>query len=122
MTTDQLPPFSEWITDHAQGVVDDEMTVELAALVESVSHLRRKGELTLKIVVEPAGEGGRSVSTACEVSAKPPKPAPEQSIFFVGEGGSLHRKDPFQGALNLKRVERPNPNPPLPNTTGDDQS
>jgi hypothetical protein len=107
----ELRPFSEWITDHAQGTVDDEMTAALASLVEAVAHHGKKGTVTLKISVDTAGSGGRSVETSCVVESKEPTADPERSIFFVGHGGSMHRDDPFQKRLPLKRVT---PQPQLP--------
>lgn len=90
MTTD-LRPFSEWITDHARGTVDDEMTMAIAEVTEAVAHHDKPGTVVLKLKIEPAGNGGRTVATSCTVDAKPPQPGAEQSIFYVGEGGSLHR-------------------------------
>ncbi len=116
-TTEPLRPFSDWLTDHARGTVDQEMTAAMAEVVEAVSHLEKKGTVTLEVTIDTAGSGGRTVSTACVVKAKPPTPAPEQSIFYVAEGGSLDREDPFQKALHLKRVER---EPRLPTTSTED--
>lgn len=42
MTTD-LRPFSEWITDHARGTVDDEMTMAIAEVTEAVAHHDKPG-------------------------------------------------------------------------------
>ena len=108
-----LRPFSEFITDHAQGAVDDEMTLAFAELVQAVAAHGKKGTLSLKITVEPAGSGGRTIETSCVVEAKAPMPDPEKSIFFVGDRGSVHRDDPFHKRLPLKRVGEPR----LPNTT-----
>jgi hypothetical protein len=107
-----LRPFSEWVTDHAQGAVDDEMTLALADLVQAVAAHGKKGTVTLKVTVEPAGSGGRTVETSCLVEAKAPQPDPEKSIFFVGERGSMERDDPYHKRLPLKRVGEPR----LPNT------
>jgi hypothetical protein len=94
--TEPPRPFSEWITDHARGTVDDELTAALMEVTEAVSHLGKKGAVILRVNIEPAGSGGRTVTTACLVDARPPVADPEQSIFFVGEGGTLHRDDPYQ--------------------------
>lgn len=91
--------FSDWITDHAGGAVDLELTALLAEVTEAVAHHGAAGSVSLTVKVAPAGSGGRTVVTACSTSAKPPAPAPECSIFYVGEGGTLHRNDPYQGSL-----------------------
>src|ERR1044072_6162640 len=87
--------FSTWLAQHARGTLDDELTATLAELVESVQDHEKKGELVLKLIVEPAGSGRRTVTVAGKVAAKPPEPAPEMSIFYVGERGSVHRDDPY---------------------------
>lgn len=96
-------PFSEWIVDHARGTVDDELTAAMAEVVEAVAHHGKAGSVKLTIKVDAAGSGGRTVTTSCHVEAKPPKAGAEQSIFYVGDGGTLHRDDPFQTRLDLRR-------------------
>jgi len=114
--TDESPPFtpfSDWITDHAQGDVDVEMTLALAEVVQAVTNHAKKGTVTLKVAIDTAGSGGRTVEISCTVDAKAPTADPERSIFYVGDKGSLHRDDPYQRRLPLKRVSEPR----LPNTT-----
>lgn len=114
--TDKSPPFtpfSDWITDHAQGDVDVEMTLALAEVVQAVTNHGKKGTVTLKVAIDTAGSGGRTVEISCVVDAKAPTADPERSIFYVGDKGSLHRDDPYQRRLPLKRVSEPH----LPNTT-----
>jgi hypothetical protein len=106
-------PFSDWLTDHAQGDVDVEMTLALAEVVQAVINHGKKGSVTLKVHIDTAGSGARTVVTACVVEAKAPTAEPERSIFYVGERGSLHRDDPYQRRLPLKRVDEPK----LPDTT-----
>lgn len=113
----EMRPFSEWITDHARGIVDDEMTAALAECTEIVSHLRKKGKVVLTVNIETVGEGGRTVMTTCLVDSKPPQPDPEGSIFYVGEGGTMHRADPFQGTLEDVRRVDPETGEVLTNTT-----
>ncbi len=102
--TEALRPFSEWLTDHAQGQADDEMTAAVAEVVQQVAHLGKKGKVTMTVNIEPVGSGGRTVATECKVVAAPPLPDPEGSIFYIGEGGSLHREDPYQERLDLRQA------------------
>lgn len=122
MTT-ALRSFTEWLEDHAQGQVVDEMTVALAEVVQAVQTHGKAGSVTLKIKVDLAGSiGSRSVQTVCKVTTAPPEPAGEQSIFFVGEGGSLHREDPYQTRADFGGARTPTTEagePRLPNTPGD---
>lgn len=92
-------PFNDWVKDHARGTLNDELTMALSEVVEAVTQLDKPGSVVLKLAVDTAGSGGRTVVIAGDVVSKPPKPAPEQSIFFVGERGSLHRDDPYTRRL-----------------------
>lgn len=89
------PTFSEWVADHAHGTLDDQLTFALREVVKAVSDLQKKGSLNLKITVNPAGSGGRTVFLVGELTAKPPCAEPEASIFYVGDGGGLFRDDPY---------------------------
>lgn len=91
--------FAEELANLARGTLNDEATMALAELVEAVTHLGKKGTLTLDVVVEPAGSGGRTVTIAGTVKTKAPQPDPELSIRYVGEAGSLHLDDPYAKRL-----------------------
>lgn len=91
--------FSEWIAKHARGVLNDEATIALADVVQTVADVGKAGKLVLEITVKPAGSSKRSVSIGGKVVEKMPTPDPELSVFFIGEGGSLHRDDPFQAQI-----------------------
>lgn len=93
------PTFHAWLEQHARGTLDDELTAALGELVKAVSELEKPGTLTLKLSVDVAGSGGRTVIIAGEVISKAPKPAAEASIFYVGDAGTLHRDDPFAQRL-----------------------
>lgn len=87
--------FHEWLADHARGTLDDEATAALADVVEAVGVLARPGKVTIELDIAPAGSGGRTVVVAGRVKSKPPAAAPEASIFYVGEHGTLWRDDPY---------------------------
>jgi len=91
--------FAEWLADHARGTLNDEATAAFAEVVDAVAHLEKKGTLTVELVVEPAGSNGRTVVVYGRVKVKAPEAAPEASIFYVGDAGSLHRDDPFAQRL-----------------------
>lgn len=93
-------PFSEWLKTHARGTLDDEITLALGEVVADVTHLEKKGKVVIEITVEPTGSGRRRVMVSGVVTAKPPVPAPEASIFFAGDQGSLHRQDPYQERID----------------------
>jgi len=91
--------FSDWIKTHARGTLDMDCTAELMKLNQAVSALDKPGVLTVQIRVEPIGSGGRTVIVAGKALAKPPQPNPEGSVFYVGDGGSLCKDDPFNVAF-----------------------
>lgn len=91
--------FSTWIEKHARGALNDEATLALADVVQTVADIGKAGKLVIEITVKPAGSSKRSVAIGGKVVEKMPTPEPELSVFFIGEGGSLHRDDPFQRLL-----------------------
>lgn len=92
--------FTDWLEDHAQGHANEAITADLHEASELVRTHNKPAELTIKVRIEPAGGHGRQVQTAvtCDIT-KRPKFDPEISIFYVGEGGSLHRDDPYEPRL-----------------------
>lgn len=88
--------FHEWLSRHARGTLDSEATIGLAEVVQSVTDIGKAGKLVIEVVVEPAGSGGRTVAIGGKVLKKLPLPSPELGVFYVGDGGSLHRDDPYQ--------------------------
>jgi len=96
---EELVLFGNWLEDHAQGAANHEITADLASVVEMVRQVGKPGEVVIKVRVEPAGGHGRQVKTAVMSVAKLPKFDPEESIFYAGPGGSLHRDDPYEPKL-----------------------
>lgn len=88
--------FAKWLEKHARGSLNDEASAAMAELVKAVSDRGKGGTLTLTIKVEPTGQSGRMVAAGGKVDTKAPQPPAELGIFYVGEGGSLHREDPYQ--------------------------
>lgn len=91
-----LSPFHEWVQGHARGTLDDDLTAAMAEVTQAVTALDKKGEVIVKLSIDTAGSGGRTVSVAGTVTAKPPRPDAEVSIFYADGDGGLHRDDPYQ--------------------------
>lgn len=87
--------FSAWLEGHARGTLNADATAALGEVVKAVGDLGKAGKVTIELTIEPAGSGGRTVTIGGRVSGKPPRPAPEVGIFYIGDGGSLHRDDPY---------------------------
>ena len=81
---------------------------KITELVAAVSEHKKKGKLTLQLIIEPSGVGddGRvtetSVSWACAIVK--PEADTGRSIFFVTREGQLTRNDPAQ--MELYEEER----------------
>lgn len=99
MADPALTLFSKHIAGLAGGQVDAVLTAELADLVQAVSAMQKKGTLTLKITVDPVGSSGHAVQMTVDHKTAPPRPQPDGSVLYVGDGGSLHRSDPYQQQL-----------------------
>ena len=100
-----LTPFHQWLKGHARGTLDDDLTAALAEVTQAVTSLDRKGKVVVELTVEPAGSGGRTVAVAGKVTAKPPEPDPEVSIFYADGDGGLHRDDPYQTRIPVADPE-----------------
>lgn len=73
---------------------------ELAKLALAVKQTKKKGSLSLTLLIEPQKGGAISVSAA--FVNKAPSTAPQQTtIFFVAKNGALVRDNPDQHELEL---------------------
>lgn len=95
----QALSFSAFITENADGVLEDRATAELRDLVQAVLAQQKKGTLVVELTVNPAGGSGRMVRIAGNVTAKPPKAVPEESLFYATRDGGLTKDDPFQPSM-----------------------
>lgn len=84
-------PFTEWFSKHAQGSVDQELAEHIADVTEAVLALEKKGTVTLTLTFEKIG--GNALAVIGEVKSKAPE-APQASIFFRDDTGSLFKDDP----------------------------
>lgn len=82
---------------------------KMTELTDAVIEHRKKGKLTLQLVIEPSGvTDGRvtetSVSWACAIVK--PEADTGSSIFFVTQDGQLTRNDPDQMDLEYHEPEQ----------------
>ena len=96
-------PFADVLRELGAGSTYDDLTAQLAEVVEAVMQTRKLGELSIKLKIKPNGEG--SVIIADEIKARVPEPPRGESVFFVTTGGALVRQDPRQQDLPLRRVD-----------------
>lgn len=100
-------PFTDVIGEIDRGRLFDELTERLAEVVDGVRLTQKAGELTLKLKISPNGED--AVAIADEVKVKLPEPNKPKSLFFIGKGNALSRRDPRQQDLPLRDVSGPEP-------------
>lgn len=98
-TTGEIPPFADVLTSINRGALADEAGALIAKLVQEVSHVGRKGTLTLKIEVAPFTGGGDTIRLSGQVSVTAPSRDPHAGVFFFDEAGGLSRNDPRMNTL-----------------------
>ena len=99
MAPPKPPRFSELIAMLDAGCIDDAATLDLARLVEEVHERGKPAKLVLTLHVEPRGMNNHMTAILAELKAEAPKPPRAGSEFFVGDHGSLHRRDPYQQSI-----------------------
>lgn len=108
----QIRPFAAVLQDIQGGTVADQAATAMQELVNAVNEHGKKGELTLKVVVQPLKGNASALSVSGEVASKPPKAEPATAVFFYDAAGNLMRDDPKQAALpGLRRVDLPTNEP-----------
>lgn len=95
-------PFTQILHEQRRGGLHEELTEQLAELVRAVGQTGKQGVLTLKLTVKPAGDS--MVQMFDLVAINPPQESKDPSIFYTDESGSVHRSDPRQAELPLRRV------------------
>jgi hypothetical protein len=100
----QLPSVSRLIAVMRKGKVDADLTQQMADVVGMVKNayhegIKKAGELSIKIKVEPLTED--QVALSIESQAKGPKLPPDTSILYVDETNRLATENPFAFRLPL---------------------
>lgn len=85
-----------------RGNLVQEVSEQLAELIQNVVVHQKAGELTIKLKVTPGKHAMNAVDITDAVTVKAPKATPVPTIFFSDEEGSVTRDDPNQPALDLQ--------------------
>lgn len=91
--------ITDTLREIRKGVVVDEASEQLAAVVRAVQETQQGGTVTLEISVKPRPGDADAVVVACSVKSKPPRAKLPDAIFFIGEEGDLLREDPNQAEM-----------------------
>jgi hypothetical protein len=101
----EVPQIAHVIAQVNHGALADEAAALLADLVQQVSHVGRKGTLTLTLEVKPFTGNSDTVQLSGKVSVTPPSRDPHAGIFFFTDDGALSRNDPRQPSSTLFDVK-----------------
>lgn len=95
-------PFAALLHEYRRGELHDELSEHMQVLVAAVVEHGKKGTITLKVEVAPAGKGaGNQLIVSGSVDVKPPKPDASAQFFFADERMNLSRNDPNQTRLDI---------------------
>ena len=98
-------PFSQQMAFLNKGMLDDELTEELAELVKKVRETGKSGTLTLTLKVGMLNRRDENaVKITPAVKTRLPEMAPFETIMFSTADGDLLRDDPQQRNLDLEVV------------------
>lgn len=103
-TSDEVPPvlpFASFLAAHRQGATADDVSIALRDLVAAVEEHGKKGELILRVKIEPASSDAHVVSAAIEVQLRAPAAPSPASIFYADRDHNLTRDDPYSKRLPL---------------------
>ncbi|MGY6019544.1 hypothetical protein [Streptomyces spinosirectus] len=93
-----LAPCAAFLGSHLNGRTDEELSREFHQLLDAVRTHGKKGEMTIKLVVDPPANGVESapMPIGVESTVKAPKPTPVKSLYFLNDDGQPVREDPRQ--------------------------
>jgi hypothetical protein len=97
--------FSSFVIEQRNGALHAEASDELATLVKAVQDHNKAGSIQITIHVKPGSKGTNTLVVSDEVKIKAPQPDRPATLFFPDENGDLHRSDPRQQQLPMRRVQ-----------------
>ena len=101
--------FISLVAELKGGRVAAQLGDDFKDLVAAVMKHGRKGDLTLKLKVDPARitDGAvKEVEVGYELKVTTPKPNHGHTIFFTKEDASLSRQDPAQSEMDFESETR----------------
>ena len=101
--------FISLVAELKGGRVAAQLGDDFKDLVAAVMKHGRKGDLTLKLKVDPARitDGAvKEVEVGYELKVTTPKPNHGHTIFFTKEDASLSRQDPAQSEMDFEAETR----------------
>ncbi|KAB2806960.1 hypothetical protein F9L07_28420 [Pimelobacter simplex] len=102
MTTPHQRPALDVLAELRRGRLQNELTEGLHDLIAACTETGRKGELLLKLTVDPKKVGDHEtprIEISDQVVVKRPRRLTAPSIFYVSDDGNAVRNDPNQEEL-----------------------
>lgn len=104
----KVRPFAAVIQDLDHGKVHAAASSALVELVDAVIAQGKKGYLTLRLDLKPAGTGVTdSLIVTGQITVKAPDADPGSSVFFLDSDGCLIRNNPAYEERTLIEVPTP---------------
>lgn len=97
--------FTKLLGEIESGAASEELAEKCRAMVAAVMDVRKPGKIKLVLTFAPTGKG--LVKIDADVEATIPEHDRPSTMFFTGENGTLHRRDPNQPDLPLKEADAP---------------
>lgn len=88
--------FTTTLGEIRKGNILNDLSNELADVIEAVREHGGSGSLTLKLDIKPVNGDGHQVLITDDIKTKVPQPKKQATLFFTDEGGALLRNDPRQ--------------------------
>lgn len=98
--------FEVMLRKHRRGLAAHEISKKLQEALQSSRETGSKASLTIVVTIKPTSDD--QVMIDIQSDTKLPKMKLPGSMFWIGEGCSLHTSDPRQPELPLREVKRDN--------------
>jgi hypothetical protein len=92
--------FASFLETHADGETNRALSERFSSVIAATKDTRQKGEMTVKIQINPDGEYRAKVDIAC--SLKLPQPPLGGDLYHFFGATSLSKEDPRQLKINLR--------------------
>ena len=97
--------FTDTLRDLERGQLVEDLTEDMARLVQEVIELGKTGKIQLNLDIAPNGMGACNIKASYKIT--PPKPDRAQTSMFHDAEGNLTREDPRQREMTFREVETP---------------
>jgi hypothetical protein len=96
--------FETMLRKQRRGLVANEVSRKLAEAIQAARECSAKASMTVSVTIKPTNDDQVMIDVQCDT--KLPKEKMPPSMFWVGEGNTLHTSDPRQPELPLREVIR----------------